>query len=169
VKTDAETLFDALERVHGLSRNYRELLGAAALMNETGKFMNHQGRHRHTQYIIENSEIFGFSPAERITMSAIARYLGKSRPNAMDRPMRSIPVEEQSSVLRCIVLLRLAVALNQNRATHALRFAARVYPKRMLLELQANRGSAELERWSLHKEADYFREIFRRDLVVELA
>lgn len=169
VRADAVMLFDALERVHGMSRDMRELLAAAAMMNEVGKFMNHQGHHRHTQYIIENSEIFGFSPAERVTISAIARYLGKSRPDAMDRPLRLVPPGEQADVLRCIVLLRLAIALNQNRATQPVQVSVRVYPKRVLLELHAVRGGAELERWSLNKEAAYFREIFRRDLTVELA
>jgi exopolyphosphatase/guanosine-5'-triphosphate,3'-diphosphate pyrophosphatase len=169
VRVDAVRLFDAMERVHGLPEDYRELLSAAAMMNEVGKFMNHQGHHRHTQYIIENSEIFGFSPGERTTMSAIARYLGKSRPDPMDRPMRSIPVEEHANVGRAVVLLRLAVALNQNRATEPLQVAVRSYPKRVLIELHAGRGGAELERWMLNKEAAYFREIFRRDLVVELA
>jgi exopolyphosphatase/guanosine-5'-triphosphate,3'-diphosphate pyrophosphatase len=169
VRTDAERLFDALVRVHALPEEYRELLSAAAMMNEVGKFMNHQGHHRHSQYIIENSEIFGFSLAERITMSAIARYLGKSRPEAMDRPMRGIPVEEHANVTRAIVLLRLAIALNQNHANNAVQVAIRVYPKRVLLELQPGKGGAELEQWSLNKEAAYFREIFRRDLNVELA
>lgn len=168
--THALQLFDSLERVHGMPAQYREWLSAAAMMNDVGKFMNHQGHHRHTQYIIENSEIFGFSPGERLAVSAIARYLGKSRPDIMDRPLRSIPVEQQGFVIRAVVLLRLAVALNQNRANHAIRFQVRIYPKRILLELQPGRGGvAELERWALNKEAAYFREIFRRDLVVELA
>lgn len=169
VRADAVKLFDALERVHGMSPDLRELLAAAAMMNEVGKFMNHQGHHRHTQYIIENSEIFGFSPAERTIMSAIARYLGKSRPDGMDRPLRSVPVETQADVVRCVVLLRLAIGLNQNRATQPVHVNVRVYPKRVLLELSAAKGGAELEQWSLKKEAPYFREIFRRDLVVELA
>ena len=169
VCADAVHLFDQMARVHGLDSQYREWLSAAAMMNEVGKFMNHQGHHRHTQYIIENSEIFGFSPAERTGISAIARYLGKSRPDPMDRPMRSIPVEQQGSVVRATVLLRLAIALNQNRATDAVHAEVRVYPKRVLLELHPGRGGADLERWSLRKEAPYFREVFRRDLVVELA
>ena len=169
VRADAVKLFDALERVHAMDPDMRELLSAAAMMNEVGKFMNHQGHHRHTQYIIENSEIFGFSPAERATISAIARYLGKSRPDPLDRPLRAVPADQQGDVIRCVVLLRLAIALNQNRATQPVQVNVRVYPKRVLLELIAARGGAELERWSLNKEAGYFREIFRRDLIVELA
>jgi exopolyphosphatase/guanosine-5'-triphosphate,3'-diphosphate pyrophosphatase len=46
---------------------------------------------------------------------------------------------------------------------------ARVYPKRVVLELLPGRGGAELEAWSLRKEASYFREVFQRDLAVDVA
>jgi exopolyphosphatase/guanosine-5'-triphosphate,3'-diphosphate pyrophosphatase len=131
--------------------------------------MNHQGHFRHTQYIIANSEIFGFSPEQRLVVSAIARYLGKSRPDPMDRVMRGIPLEQQVHVVRAGLLLRLAVALNQDRASAALRMRAHVYPKRVLLDLVPGRGGAELEAWSLRKEADYFREVLRRELLVDVA
>ncbi len=168
VRADATKLFDDLQRVHGLPSAYREWLAAAAMMNEAGKFVSHQGHHRHTHYIIANSEMFGFSPGERLIIAAIARYLGKSRPDPMDRHLRAIPLEEHNHIIRSVVLLRLAVALNQDQASEHVKFVTRVYPKRILLELHARRG-AELEQWSLNKEKTYFREILRRDLVVELA
>lgn len=168
VRADALKLFNDLQRVHGLPPEYREWLAAAAMMNEVGKFVSHQGHHRHTYYLIANSEMFGFSPAQRAIVAAIARYLGKSRPDAMDRPLRTVPLEEHSYVIRAIVLLRLAVALNQDQAGEHVRFSVRAYPKRILLELAARRG-AELEQWSLKKEKGYFREVFRRDLIVEVA
>ncbi len=168
VRADAVKLFNDLQRVHGLPPEYREWLAAAAMMNEIGKFVSHQGHHRHTYYLIANSEMFGFSPAQRTIVAAIARYLGKSRPDAMDRPLRMVPLEEHSYVIRAVVLLRLAIALNQDQASEHVRFTARAYPKRILLELASKRG-AELEQWSLKKEKSYFREVFRRDLVVEVA
>lgn len=168
VQSDAAKLFDQLQRVHGLPPEFKEWLGAAAMMQEAGKFVSHQGHHRHTYYIIANSELFGFSPAQRAIVAAIARYLGKSRPEPMDRPMRLVPVEQHGLVTRAIVLLRLAVALNQDQAGEHVRFNVKVYPKRVLLELHTSRGGAELERWSLKKEKAYFREVLRRDLVVEL-
>ena len=161
-------LFDGLAKVHQLPPEYRLWLQSAAMMQDAGKFMNHQGHHRHTQYIIANSEIFGFSPEQRATVAAIARYLGKSRPEAMDRPMRSVPVEEHLNVTRAVVLLRLAQALNQDRASAAVKVRVKVFPKRVMLELLPGRGGAELEAWSLKKEAPYFREIFRRELFVDV-
>ena len=55
VRKQAEALFDELQRLHELPAEYRSWLAAAAMMREVGKFMNHQGHHRHTQYIIANS------------------------------------------------------------------------------------------------------------------
>jgi exopolyphosphatase / guanosine-5'-triphosphate,3'-diphosphate pyrophosphatase len=155
--------------VHDLAPEYRLWLQAAAMMQDVGKFMNHQGHHRHTQYIVANSEIFGFSPEQRAVVSAIARYLGKSRPDPVDRVMRIVPAEEHTNVVRAVVLLRLAVALNQDRASALVKMRTYVYPKRVVLELVPGRGGAELEAWSLKKEAAYFREVFSRDLVVEVA
>jgi exopolyphosphatase/guanosine-5'-triphosphate,3'-diphosphate pyrophosphatase len=169
VRQHVAQLFDGLARVHELPPEYRLWLEAAAMMRDVGKFMNHQGHHRHTQYILANSEIFGFSPEQRAIVSAIARYLGKSRPDAVDRVMRTIPIEEHTHVLRAVVLLRLAEALNQDRASAVVRMRTAVYPKRVVLDLVPGRGGAELEAWALKKEAPYFREVFRRELVVEVA
>ena len=168
VKIHALQLFRDLAAVHELPPEYAQWLAAAAMMRDVGKFLNYQGHHRHTQYIIGSSELYGFTPQQRSLVAAIARYLGKSRMQAVDRAMRVIPIEEHAHVQRAVVLLRLAMALNQDRASDLQKVVVRVYPKRVLLELVPGRTGAELELWSLRKEADYFREIFRRDFFATL-
>jgi exopolyphosphatase/guanosine-5'-triphosphate,3'-diphosphate pyrophosphatase len=113
--------------------------------------------------------MYGYTQVQRTVVSALARYLGKSRPQPGDRALRNIPAEEHKHVQRAVVLLRLAEALNQDRASDVLKVVARVYPKRIYLELQPGRTGAELELWSLRKEADYFREVFGRELFATLA
>jgi exopolyphosphatase/guanosine-5'-triphosphate,3'-diphosphate pyrophosphatase len=169
VRAHAAQLFRELKALHELPAEYEHWLAAAAVLRDTGKFINHQGHHRHTQYIVSSSEIYGYTPVQRTTISAIARYLGKSRPQPGDRALRNIPAEEHKNVRRAVVLMRLAVALNQDRASDVLRVAARVYPKRVYLEIKPGRTGAELEMWSLRKEADYFREVFGRELFCTLA
>ena len=169
VRAHVVQLFDALQKLHNLPPDYRLWVQAAAMMQDVGKFMNHQGHHRHTQYILANSEIFGFSPEQRLIVSAIARYLGKSRPDALDRPLRQLPPEEHTRITMAIVLLRLAVALNQDRASAVVGLKTTVYPRRVVLDILPGRGGAELEGWAVKKEAPYFREVFRRELFVEVA
>lgn len=168
VCTHAVQLFRDLQSVHGLPKEYATWLEASAMLHETGKFMNYQGHHRHTQYIIANSELYGFTPEQRAVTAAIARYTGKSRPVATDRVMRMVPLPHHPHVQRAVVLLRLAVALHQDRASDVLRVRTRVYPKRVLLELVPGRTGAELELWMIRKEADYFREVFGRGLFAEV-
>ena len=168
VRQHAAQMFHDLADVHELPAEYRTWLGAAAMLRDIGKFVNHQGYHRHAQYIIANSELYGFTPQQRVITSAIARYQGKSRPEPEGRTMRQVPPDEYEHVRRAVVLLRLAVALNQDRASDVLKVRVRVYPKRVMLELLPGRTGAELELWSLRKEAAYFREVFGRDLFVAL-
>ncbi len=168
VRAHAVELFDVLAKVHQLPPEYRLWVQAAAMMVEVGKFMSHQGHHRHAQYIIANSEIFGFSPGQRLIVANIARYQGKTRPDPLDRSMRLLSAEEQLCVARAVVLLRLAVALNQDRASAVVGLRTRVYPKRVVIEILPGRGGAELEAWAVKKEAAYFLEVFRRTLLVEV-
>ncbi len=169
VRAHALQLYRALHALHQLPPEYETWLSAAAMLCNTGKFINYQGHHRHTQYVISSSEIYGYTPLQRTLVSAIARYLGKSRPQPGDRALRNLPSVEHERVKKAVVLLRLALALNQDRASDALRVAVKVYPKRVYLELHPGRTGAELELWSLRKEADYFLEVFGRELFCTLA
>jgi exopolyphosphatase/guanosine-5'-triphosphate,3'-diphosphate pyrophosphatase len=169
VRVHALQLYRALHALHQLPPEYENWLAAAAMLRNTGKFINYQGHHRHTQYVISSSEIYGYTPLQRTLVSAIARYLGKSRPQPNDRALRNLPAVEHQRVQRAVVLLRLAVALNQDRASDALRITVKVYPKQVYLELHPGRTGAELELWSLRKEADYFLEVFGRELFCTLA
>ena len=169
VRAHTVQLYRELKNLHTLPGEYESWLAAAAVLRDTGKFINHQGHHRHTQYIVSSSEMFGYTPVQRTIVSALTRYLGKSRPQPGDRAMRNIPAEEHKNVHRAVVLLRLAVALNQDRASDVLRVSAKVYPKRIYIEIKPGRTGAELELWSLRKEAAYFREVFGRELFPTLA
>jgi len=169
VRGHSVQLFRDLSSLHRLPEEYETYLAAAALLRDTGKFINHQGHHRHTQYIVSSSEMYGYTQVQRTIVSAIARYQGKSRPQPNDRALRNIPPEQHKHVEKAVVLLRLAVALNQDRASDVLKVAAKVYPKRVYLEVEPGRTGAELELWSLRKEANYFREVFGRELFATLA
>jgi exopolyphosphatase/guanosine-5'-triphosphate,3'-diphosphate pyrophosphatase len=169
VRSHAVQLYHALHALHQLPPEYENWLAAAAMLRDTGKFINYQGHHRHTQYVVSSSEIYGYTPLQRTLVSAIARYLGKSRPQPGDRALRNIPAVEHPRVQKAVVILRLAVALNQDRASDVLRVTIKVYPKRVHLEVRPGSTGAELELWSLRKEADYFLEVFGRELFCTLA
>jgi exopolyphosphatase/guanosine-5'-triphosphate,3'-diphosphate pyrophosphatase len=165
VRDSAAFLFAALRSVHGLAPEYKEWLTAAAMLYEVGDFVNRNGRHRHTHYIISNSEILGYTPQQRRIIGAIARYLGKSKPAMDDGPMKLIESTDRGDVEKAIVLLRLARALNLGRSRAVGRVRIGVHSAEVRLTLVPRRRmGVDLEQWAIEKEADYFREVFGREL-----
>jgi exopolyphosphatase/guanosine-5'-triphosphate,3'-diphosphate pyrophosphatase len=165
VRQAATWLFTGLRSVHHLPPEYGEWIGAAAMLYEVGDYVNRTGRHRHTHYIISNSEILGFTPQQRRIIAAIARYLGKSRPTLDDFPMKLIDNSDREQVQKAVVLLRLARALNLGRSGAVERIRIGVRSPGVKLTLQPRpRVGVDLELWAIEKECDYFREVFGREL-----
>jgi len=156
--------------VHHLPPEYREWLSAAAMLYEVGDYVNRNGHHRHTHYIIANSEILGYTPQQRKIIGSIARYLGKSRPAAGDGPMNALSPEEQENVTKASVLLRIARALNMGRSQSVGKVAVSARNGRVSMKLMPRgKASVDLEVWSIEKDRSYFREVFGRELSVAAA
>jgi len=151
--------------VHRLPPEYHEWLSAAAMLYEVGDYVNRNGHHRHTHYIISNSEILGYTPQQRRLIAAVARYLGKSRPTVEDGPMKAVETADRDNVHKAILLLRLARALNlgRSRAVEKVRIAVRAAEVKLTL-IPRRRMGVDLELWAIEKEAAYFREVFGREL-----
>lgn len=170
VRESAVQLFDALKSVHRMPGQYREWLSAAAMLYEVGDYVNRNGRHRHTYYIIAHSEILGYTPEQRRVIAAIARYLGKSRPAPTDGPIKVLPLEDRQNVPKASQLLRLARALDLGRTGSVRDIRIRVREAEVEIALSPKRGAGvELELWGIEKEKPYFREVFGRTLSAALA
>lgn len=170
VRESALQLFSSLKSVHQLPADYREWLAAAAMLYEVGDYVNRNGHHRHTYYIIANSEILGYAPQERRIIGSIARYLGKSRPTPGDGPMNSLTPEEQENVTRASILLRMARALHMGRIHSVERFSVSARSGKVAVKLiPRGKASVDLEVWSIEKDRAYFREVFGRELSVAAA
>jgi exopolyphosphatase/guanosine-5'-triphosphate,3'-diphosphate pyrophosphatase len=169
VRMIALKLFSVLGRVHNLPAEYKEWLAAAAMLQEVGSYVNRAGRNRHTYYIIANSEMFGFSIKQRQIIATIARYQGRSKPSSTDRLMKNIIPSERENIVKAVVLMRLARALNQSRRAVVSSVSASIRGEKVDLRLTTKGEGVDLEMWALEKEVAYFREVFGRDLGVALS
>ena len=163
-------LFRRLKSVHRLPPQYADWLEAAAMLHEVGAYINRSGRRRHTQYIIANSELFGYTPVQRRIIAAITRYVGNSLPAAGDAVMQIVPRADRAQIPKAVALLRLARALDQARRGAVRELHVRVQqdgPIHLGLT-PASREGVELELWAVEQERSYFKSIFGRDLLAEL-
>ncbi len=165
VRQSALEIFSSLKRLHRLPPEYEEWLSAAAMLYEVGDYVNRNGRHRHTHYIISHSEILGYSVQQRSLIAAIARFLGKSRPSPADPAIKVLSSEDQEYVPKASLLLRLARAMNLGRSGSVASAQIKVGQNSVSFKLVPKaKASVDLELWAVEKEQNYFREVFGREL-----
>src|SRR5262249_14416455 len=70
----AARLFDQLRDEHRLGERERLLLRVAALVHDIGVFVSLRAHHRHTQYLLAASQVFGLTELETAMVANIARY-----------------------------------------------------------------------------------------------
>jgi exopolyphosphatase/guanosine-5'-triphosphate,3'-diphosphate pyrophosphatase len=108
-------LFDATADRHGLGDADRELLEAAALLANVGLYVSHSGHHKHSYYVIRNSEhLTGFTDREVELIAQVARYHRKSAPRKKHPEFAVLSGEDQGRVRTLAGLLRVAVGLDRN-------------------------------------------------------
>lgn len=93
-------------------KEFQSILGWSALLHEVGLQINSRGVHRHSAYILQNSELPGFNQEQQNLLATLARFQRKR--------IRSADIPEFSqfdgeSVNRLIMILRLSVLLNIKR------------------------------------------------------
>jgi exopolyphosphatase/guanosine-5'-triphosphate,3'-diphosphate pyrophosphatase len=119
-------LFDATLDRHGLGDDSREVLEAAALLANIGLFVSHAGHHKHSYYVIRNSEMLtGFTDREIELIAQVARYHRKSAPRRKHPEFAALDRDDQQRVRVLAGILRVAVGLDRNHAARVESVAAR--------------------------------------------
>jgi exopolyphosphatase/guanosine-5'-triphosphate,3'-diphosphate pyrophosphatase len=116
----SETIFDALATSANLTRHQRLLLSAAALLHDVGYHIAHESHHKHSFYLIENSELTGFSESERAVIANIARYHKGSLPKNRHPHYAALSDAERLTVSRLAGILRVADAMDRRHDSRVL-------------------------------------------------
>ena len=115
----AVRLFDELQAEHGLGPRHRLLLEVASLLHEVGGFVSSRSHHKHSGYLIANSEIFGLNRDEIAVVAQVARYHRRSGPKPSHAEYMALPRETRVTVNKLAALLRVADALARGHVRQA--------------------------------------------------
>jgi exopolyphosphatase / guanosine-5'-triphosphate,3'-diphosphate pyrophosphatase len=143
----ALSLHDALGERLGLGDADRELLEAAALLANVGLFISHSRHHKHSYYVIRNSEhLMGFTDHEIELIAQVARYHRKGTPSEGKHPdFAALTKSERSRVRAISSLLRVAIGLDRNHDGAVTSLAVRDDGSDVVVELHGHhdgRGEA---------------------------
>ena len=136
VRQLALSLFELAAPVWKLDPDHdRNLLAWASTLHEIGLSVAHSQYHKHGAYLIENSDLLGFSRAEQSTLALLVRY---HRRKLNIESFAALPDVECEKLLRLLTVLRLAVLLQRARYTSDLELLNfKVSPEMLSIEAPA--------------------------------
>lgn len=109
-----DIIFDALQDRHGMGTRERVLMHVAGLIHETGLFVSNRGHHKHSYYLIDNSDIFGLSRKQIRLVALISRYHRRAMPKVSHEGYGSLDREARIMVSKLAAIHRVADALDRS-------------------------------------------------------
>src|SRR5918992_451820 len=100
--------------LHELDAHDRELLWAACVLHDIGTAIDYDDHHRHSQYLILNAGLPGFTPRELVMVGLIARYHRKGDPDTSELGPLEAKGDRERLQLLCAII-RLAEQLERSR------------------------------------------------------
>ena len=152
-------IYDALVREHGLGGRERLLMEVAGLLHDIGTFIKTSGHHKHGEYIVANSEIFGLSRADLTIVANVVRYHRKSPPASTHVNFIALPREDRVAVMKLAAILRVADALDRGHDQRVREPSFERREERFIIRA-AGVVDLSLERLSLAEKGDMFEDVF---------
>jgi exopolyphosphatase/guanosine-5'-triphosphate,3'-diphosphate pyrophosphatase len=164
----AGCLFEVLQSVHRLPTHAGKLLEAAGVLHDIGHFVSATGHHKHSAYLVANSDLPGFTDRERQVIAALCRFHRKSLPQPKHSYFDELNAESKRLVTYLTPLLRMADSLDRSNDGKVKNVKTVLRDNGIGLEIEAN-GDVGLELWAAGEAARSFREIYGFPISVQRA
>ena len=155
----AVELFDALRPVHRLPADRGKLLEAAAYLHDIGHFISDTAHHKHSAYIVLNSDLPGFTDDERHLIALLCRYHRKAMPAPRHSIFQSASADIRKSVLMLIPILRIADNLDRGHQQWVESVHCQMKNGSIVVGIRSSQD-VELERWAAERAAEVFRQVY---------
>jgi len=155
----SQLLFEATADVHQLGEHDSLLLQCAAIVHECGNFISAQAHHKHSYYIILNSEIFGLGQRDLAIVALITRYHRRSGPKPAHSGYRDLSPEDRMRVSKLSAILRIADALDRSHSSRIGEIDVSIGKQKLNITLRGI-TDASVERIAMRSKADLFKDIY---------
>ena len=159
-------LFESLADLHHLTRHDALLLQVAAILHEVGTYVSPRAHHKHSEYIILNSEVFGLDRMDVTIVALVARYHRHSGPVLDHQSYAALSTDDRIRVAKLAALLRVADALERTHAQRVAQLEIRRDGGKLRLRLPGL-ADAAVERLAMATKADLFEEVFGLGVVID--
>ena len=158
----AQQLFEITQPLHGLPSATGKLLEAAALLHDIGHFVSATSHHKHSAYLVANSDLPSFTDKERLTIAALCRFHRKSMPQPRHSHFQALEPDSRRVVTCLAPLLRLADALDRGHEQKVQKVTRLLRNGTLVLRVEAE-TDPDLEVWAANEAAEAFGAFIREN------
>ena len=158
-------LFESLQPLHKLPAPFGKLLEASAYLHDIGHFVSDTSHHKHSYYLVANSDLPGFTDPERQLIALLCRYHRKTMPVPRHAPFQSIDPDSRRAVTLLAPLLRIADSLDRSHQQQVEDMSVQLKNGNVVVAVKSETDT-DLEIWAAENTADVFREAYQIPMVV---
>jgi exopolyphosphatase/guanosine-5'-triphosphate,3'-diphosphate pyrophosphatase len=158
-------LFDRLQSLHKLGQNSRVALEIASLLHDIGYYIDSSDHHKHSSYIISNSDLVGLGAAERDMIAAIARYHTGSLPSIEHPEWRRLDAAKRTQSKILAGILRIAEELDKEHLRRVSKITIRRTKTAIILHL-SGKGPLLVERWGAERRKHLLEKALRKSIEI---
>lgn len=152
-------LFHELQPEHQLGPRFELLLHSAALLHEIGSFISSRSHHKHSMYLILNSDLFGLNRHDTSLIALVARYHRRAMPQPYHEVYSTLNRDDRLAVSKMAAILRVADALDRNNMQQA-RDITFIREKGQFHMIIRGMDDLTLERLALREKGAMFEEVY---------
>ncbi len=166
----ANDLFLGFQNAHRLPAHYGRLLEAAAYLHDSGHYVSDTRHHKHSYYLVANSDLPGFTLTEREFIANLCRYHRKALPTPEHGNLQLLDIESQRAVAYLIPLLRMADSLDRSHGQRIRSVECKQRDNDFLITLNVPAETdIDLEVWAAERLSEIFRQVYNKPTVVSRA
>jgi len=155
----AVRLFDELQHEHKLTSWHRLLLTVASLLHDIGSYVSPRRHHKHSYYLILNSDLFGLTRKEIQIVAMVARYHRRSPPKPTHDGYFDVTNEERVVIIKLAALLRVADALDKSDTQRIKNIRFDRAPGELII-IAAGVNDVTIENMALHEKGTLFEDVY---------
>src|SRR5690606_14126703 len=152
-------LFDALHDEHQLDTRDGLILHLGALLHEVGAYVNQSSMHKHSMYIILNSDLFGMTREDLMLVALVARYHRRAAPKPTHPYFNNLDRRKRVAVSKMAALLRIADALDASRSQRIHEVECKIEGERLVITARGV-DDVSLEQLTLRQAGRLFEDVF---------
>lgn len=155
----SRTIFQALNDQHELDPRFELILYVAALLHDIGNIVSSRSHHKHSAYLILNSDLFGLGERDLQMVAQVARYHRRAVPSASHTAYAALDMDSRIVVSKLAAMLRIADSIDRSESQRIPLIEGAVANNRFIISVPEI-DDLSLEQLALQQKGTLFEDVF---------